>query len=211
MPLFLPRFRREITLVDKNGRPTSAFHQWWDRMAKNIEESFNDLTEVVSDISDLQAEMALRIAEIEEALAAANAAQADATAAAREAARLNSYPAPNSVLSAEDVGTDCTITIDAHTRVYPVQGSIDVPDVSITSGTVTGLAFETDYWIYYDDETLISTTPTFQATTSSATAMVGAAAGRHYVGFITTPADGASGTGGIGGTPPGGYSNTSTP
>jgi hypothetical protein len=77
-----------------------------------------------------------------------------------------------------------------------VQGSIDVPDVSITGGTITGKAFSTRYYIYYDDTTLAVTAPTFVATTDSATAQVGAAAGRHFIGYVDTPADGAAGTGG---------------
>lgn len=132
-------------------------------------------------------------------------AQATATSAARELARINSYPSPSALLGAADVGATATITIDPHTRVYPVQGSIDVPDVVIPgSGTVTGLAFATLYYVYYDDTALTDTTPPYLATTTAATAQVGAAAGRHFVGSVTTPADGAGGTSGGGYQAPGG-------
>jgi hypothetical protein len=188
--LALPRLRNDIALVDSDGRPTQTFQQWWDAVAKNIENSFNDLSAVVAAIAAAQA--------------SADAAQATATAAARESARLNSYPNPGTIITAADVGTDCDITIANHTRVYPVQGSIDVPDVSITGATLHGLAFSTTYWVYYDDTTLANATPTFVATTTSATAQVGAAAGRHLVGFVTTPADGGTSTGGTGGGTPGG-------
>ena len=166
------------------------FQVWWEQVAKAIESQ--------------EATQDQNIADILAAQAAADAAQADATAIAREAARIASYPNPGSVLSAADVGTDATITIANHTRVYPVQGSIDVPDVSITGGTITGRAFSTRYYIYYDDTTLAVTAPTFLSTTTSATAQVGAAAGRHFVGYIDTPADGGGGTSGQGGGPPGG-------
>lgn len=136
--------------------------------------------------------------------AAADAAQSDATAAAREEARINSYPLPSSVLTASDAGSTATISIAAHTRVYPVQGSIDVPDLSVGSGSITGLSFSTKYYVYYDDTTLADTTPSYLATTTASTAQVGAAAGRHLVGVITTPADGGSGTSGEGPLPPGG-------
>lgn len=145
-----------------------------------------------------------QIAAIAAAQATANDAASKAVAASRESARIASYPNPGSVLTAADVGTDVTITIAGHVRVYPVQGSIDVPDVTITGGTITGKAFTTRYYIFYDDTTLASPTPTFQATTSSATAQVGAAAGRHFVGYVDTPADGGTSTGGQGGGPPGG-------
>lgn len=138
--------------------------------------------------------------------ATTNAATADAkaVAAAREAARLASYTSPTIVLTAADVGATATITIAAHTRVYPVQGTYDVPDVSISAGSITGRAFSTKYWVYYDDTTLAATGPTFLSTTTQLTAQVGSAAGRHLVGVVTTPADGAASTSGSGGLPPAG-------
>lgn len=133
-----------------------------------------------------------------------DAAQSTATASAREAARITSYPSSSAILSAADVGSSCTITVANHTRIYPVQGNIDVADVALTGGQVTGLAFSTIYYVYYDDTTLANTAPTFLATTMASTAAAGAAAGRHYVGSVTTPADGAAATTGGGYKAPGG-------
>ncbi len=195
-----------------------AFRKLWQKTVEKIEELFasqqgqlDDLTQAQADIVAAQADIAAlvsdladAVADIQTAQAAADAAQADAIAAAREAARIVSYPNPGSILTAADAGSDASITIANHTRVYPVQGSIDVPDVSITGGSITALAFSTRYFIYYDDTTLANTTPTFVATTDSATAQVGAAAGRHFLGYVTTPADGGGSTGGTGGGPPGG-------
>lgn len=129
-----------------------------------------------------------------------------ADAAAREAARIASYPNPGvGILHATESGGSVTITIDNHTRVYPVQGAIDVPDVAITGDTLTGQPVSSRVFIYYDDTTLADTTPTFLSTTTSATAQVGAAAGRHFVGYIDTPATGSGGSSsGGGGAPPGG-------
>lgn len=39
MSLRLPRFLRSIPLVESNGTPTLAFHQWWDTTLKQIEAS----------------------------------------------------------------------------------------------------------------------------------------------------------------------------
>lgn len=160
--------------------------------------------EIMSKWDNLCRKVETQVDAINANIAAILTAQSTATAAARELARINSYTAPTSVLTAADVGTDATITIAAHTRVYPVQGSIDVPDLSIIGGTITGRAFSTQYYVYYDDTTLADTTPAYLFTTVAATAQVGAAAGRHFVGVITTPADGGGGTGGGGGSPPGG-------
>jgi hypothetical protein len=164
----------------------------------------SQMSDRITEITQLQADMLTRITEIEAAQAAADAAQADATASYREAARINSYTNPGIVLSASDAGTDATITIANHTRIYPVQGSIDVPDVPITGGSLTGLTYGTEYYVYYDDTTLASTTPTFIATTTAAEAQVGHAAGRHCLSFITTPASGGGATSGGGTGTPGG-------
>ena len=43
MALRLPRFLRTIALVEKNGTPTLAFHQWWDTTLKQIEKSVTDI------------------------------------------------------------------------------------------------------------------------------------------------------------------------
>lgn len=150
-------------------------------------------------------ELETALDDIETNVADILAAQAAATAAARELARINSYPSPTNVLTAADVGADATITVAAHSRIYPVQGSIDVADVVIPAPVdLTGKSFSTLYYVYYDDTTLTGTTPTYVATTSAPTSRAGAAAGRHFVGEITTPANGAGGTSGSGGAPPGG-------
>ena len=163
MALDLPRLPEGQALVDpKTGLPSLAFTVYWQRLLEAVETAVEDIAGQVADIAA--------------ALSAANAADAKAVAVAREAARIASYPNPGSVLSAADVGSDAAITVAGHTRVYPVQGSIDVPDVAITGAGVTGLAFSTRYYVYYDDPTLADTTPTFLATTTSAPAQVGASA-----------------------------------
>jgi hypothetical protein len=95
------------------------------RKCEAIEAQFNDLQTQIAAIAAAQAAA-------DAAQVSANDAAAKALAAAREGARIASYPNPGSVITAADVGTDVTITIAGHVRVYPVQGSIDVPDVTIT-------------------------------------------------------------------------------
>lgn len=168
--------------IVENGRPTLTFHQWWDQFIRKLEGILNSIT---ANITAIQA------------------AQEAVNIGIMETARLNSYTNPTVVVTAADVGATATITIAAHTRVYPVNGPYDIADVAITAGSITGLGFSTKYWVYYDDTTLSSSAPTFLATTVAADSQVGAAYGRHFVGVITTPADGAGGTTGTGGTPPG--------
>jgi len=196
---------RKLDRLNGSNSTGIAFQRLWQRNCETVETNFDDQQSQLAAITQLQADMLTRITEIEAAQAAADAAQSDATASYREAARINSYPNPGvGIVSASDAGASATVTIASHTRVYPVEGGIDVPDVSISGGSITGLAYSTTYFVYYDDTTLASTAPTFLATTSSATAQVGAAPGRHFVGYVTTPASGGGSTSGGGGAPPGG-------
>jgi hypothetical protein len=87
-------------------------------------------------------------------------------------------------ISAADVGADVTVTIGAHTRSYG-----DGTSVSVNGGTVTGQPFSTLVYIYYDDTALAGGAVTYAATTSQATAAQ--VNGRHLVGSVTTPANGA--------------------
>lgn len=140
-------------------------------------------------------------------------AQNTATAAARESARIASYTVPTNVLTGVDTGGGTAkIVIANHKRVYPVQGTVDVADVNLVGvADITGLANSTSYSVYYDDPTLTLTSPTMFATTDPKTAQVGAAAGRHFVGVVTTPAGGGGSTGGTGGSPPGGNGGNPIP
>lgn len=191
VPVNLQDIQQARSAVDDAGRPTHELLRIINGNTQNMRQVLNDLT--------------AQLTQIQQAQAAASAAQTDATAAAREAARINSYTVPTIVLSAADAGTDATVTIDAHTRYYPVQGAIDVPDLALSGGMITGLAFSTAYWVYYDDTTLANAAPVYLAATNPTTAQVGTAAGRHFVGKITTPADGGTATTGTGGsTPPSG-------
>lgn len=128
--------------------------------------------------------------------------------AIRELAWLSSYTTPTNVVTAADVGSDCTITIATHTRVYP--GSF-IDDLSVAGGTITAQPFSTEFYVYYDDPDLTDTTPTYLVTTTAATAQVGAAPGRHFVGVVTTPANGAPPSTGGGGAPPGGNGGNPIP
>ena len=188
-------------LVNSDGTPTVAFQVYWQKTIDAIAAAYTSLEE--------------QLEQIQEALDTA-------TAAGRELARLNSYPNPTNVLTGTDEATGASITVAAHIRVYPVQGSIDVPDVAIPAPVtltteadgVTGIVNSTQYSVYYDDTTLADTTPAYKAVktaTSHDDAQPGAAAGRHFVGVVTTPADGAGSTSGSGGAPPGGGGGTVLP
>lgn len=181
MALKLPRLERLVALVDKTGLPTRAFHQWWAAFAKAIEDAFNQLADTVALIAAAQA-----------AADAANAAAASANAAADSAAAqsaLGNSGVTGATITGSDAGASATVTISAHTRVYG-----DGTSVAVTGGSVTGLAYSTLYYIYYDQASRLGGAVTYQATTSDTTAAQ--TGDRHLVGSVTTPAALAADTGG---------------
>lgn len=100
-------------------------------------------------------------------------------------------------LTASDAGTTATISVPAHNRKVGAESSQTT--INYNSGSITGLSFSTRYFVYTDDPTYAGGAVTYVATTNSDA--LAARSGRVYVGEVTTPADGGSGTTG---TPPGG-------
>lgn len=124
---------------------------------------------------------------VDTAQTAADAAQASADAAQSSAegvetiAKLTGSGVTGVVINATDAGSDVSVTVSAHTRIYG-----DGSSVSVNSGSVTGLAYSTSYYIYYDQASFLGGAVTYLATTSDTTAaQVGS---RHLVGQVTTPA-----------------------
>lgn len=109
----------------------------------------------------------------------------------------NSFIVQTGIITASDAGTTASIGISSHTRRYPDK------DVTVNAGSVTGLAFSTTYYIYYDDTARLGGSVTYAATTSITTAGFSSTnPGRHFVGSVTTPADGGGSTSGSAGNAP---------
>lgn len=93
-------------------------------------------------------------------------------------------------LTAIDNGTTAKINIAAHT----VQTGFG--QVTYNAGSITGLQFNRLYYVYADDPSWAGGAVTYVATITGYNTV--ANSGRYFVGTITTPADGAGGTGGSG-------------
>jgi hypothetical protein len=96
-------------------------------------------------------------------------------------------------------GATAKITISVHTRVYT-----DLT-VNLDAGTLTGLAYATTYFVYYDDEDREGGAVSYMTTTNPTVAVTSAPHPyRHFVGTVTTPATSGDPpeTGGVV-TPPG--------
>ncbi|WP_444893638.1 hypothetical protein ACJJIE_03920 [Microbulbifer sp. TRSA001] len=95
-------------------------------------------------------------------------------------------PTSSDVLSSSDNGSSAKISIAAHSVQYAGFS------ISYNSGSITGLAFSTTYYVYVDDADYSGGGVTYYVTTQIW--QLSAGIGRRTVGTITTPADGGSTT-----------------
>ncbi|ABF42157.1 hypothetical protein Acid345_3156 [Candidatus Koribacter versatilis Ellin345] len=95
-------------------------------------------------------------------------------------------------LSATDAGSSATIAIAAFALQF------GFGQVSFNSGSITGLAYSTGYYVFFDDSSVppAGGPQTYQASTDFTDVLAGRH--RYYVGWINTPAMGGGGTGGGG-------------
>jgi len=97
-----------------------------------------------------------------------------------------SYRPTTNPLTATDAGATATVSVAAFTM--RVAGT----DISVNSGSITGLSFDTLYFVFYDDANFAGGAVTYQQSTTKETALSGA--GRFFVGSIRTPRDEGSDT-----------------
>lgn len=106
-------------------------------------------------------------------------------------AALRPYIPLSNPLTAHDAGSNATLNAAAFTM--RIQG---FGDVSYNSGSITGLAYGTLYYIYYDDSAAAGGTVSFVATTTKEVTLNNGA--RFFLGSIVTPQAGALDTIGFG-------------
>lgn len=190
---------------DRLPNESGLFMQVW---AENF---LGALETALTDIETVNAAQTAQLALIEAAqadlaaqLLLIQAAQADADAANADILVQQKYEktrdseADGTPLSAEDVGADCTIFVAAHDRNYLAEAAVPV-----SAGSITGLAFSTLYYVYYEDPTFAGGAVTFLATTEQSDAVSSLTnPTRHVIGSVTTPADGGAPSVGTSGPPP---------
>lgn len=190
MPPTVQKFRQDRAIVDSAGRPTPEF-------LRNLNNGFD----LINYLAAIQAAADAAQTAADNANAAAAAAQGAADNSASATALANSFPT-GLTISAIDAGTDASITISLHDRVYATEPQTTV---SVNAGSVTGLAYDTVYYIYYDQPSRAGGTVTYIATTdANAVAQIG---NRHSVGRAKTPLGGGAPANGEGVSPPGGNYN----
>jgi len=89
-------------------------------------------------------------------------------------------------LTAHDAGSSATVNIAAFRMRIASQ------DIPLNSGSITGLSYDTLYYVCFDDPAFAGGTVSYQATTERETAL--GVPGRFFVGSISTPERRASDT-----------------
>lgn len=196
MALKLTPWDNITSFVDDKGRLTMRAQLWLQDALKQLYDEFGALAaaqaaEQAADLAN-SAAMAANAAALDaqgaannaqgaanNAQGAANNAQGAADAAA-QAQALASSGVTGLAMSAIDAGSSATIIISGHTRVYG-----DGSSVVVSGGSVNGLGYETDYYVYYSDPDRSGGAVTYQASTNPDNAIqVG---DTHSVGEIVTP------------------------
>jgi multidrug efflux pump subunit AcrA (membrane-fusion protein) len=174
-------------LSDMHLSDTNALKNWGQRVVEQLEEA---LAQQQTTIDDLAA----AVADIAAAQAAADAAQADADAA-QTTANTASTTATTANTTATTVKRD-----DAISSSWTSPGAV----LSASDAGATATIAIAAHTRNYDQTSRNGGSVSYQTTTDPNNALPNAAAGRHFVGKITTPADGGGSTSG-GFTPPGGW------
>lgn len=188
-------FQRGVPIVDSQGRATMQWQANFQNVIANLQGQIDAITQAqaAADLANAAASAAQSAADAADT--AAGVAQNAADSANATAAITSSY-VTGATITGTDSGSDVTVTISGHTRVYA-----DGVSVPVSAGSITGLSYSTDYFIYYDQPSRAGGSVTYQATTSSSTAaQIG---DRHLVGSVTTPAAASPPTGGRYVEPPG--------
>jgi hypothetical protein len=101
------------------------------------------------------------------------------------------YRPTSNPLTAHDAGSSATIFIASFSMRVP-----GIADIVENSGSITGLVYNTLYYVYFDDPGFVGGAVIYLATTVKETALSGA--GRFFVGSILAPIAGAQDTVGNG-------------
>lgn len=186
--------QQRIPAVNEDRTLSFALHGEINRVINSLANVTNYNAETIELIVETLRQYGILVKRVEDV----EKAQQDAM---RAQALLNSYPDPTITMSAQtQADGTATVTIINHNRVYADAAKTTVP---VIGGSISGLALNSQYYIYYDDPTFAGGAVTYRYTTdNTVAAQVGV---RHSLGGVATggaqdtdPIDG----GGV--NPPGG-------
>jgi hypothetical protein len=198
MTIKIPDFQQSRAIVDKEGRPFADFLRSINQAFRVLVNNANATNAALEAASIANAAATAAMTAATDATTAAATAQLAADSTTEATALANSY-VTGITIGATDAGTNATITISAHSRIYAY---VPPTTVSVTGGSITGLTYSTTYFIYYDQASRLGGAVTYVTTLNNVD--VAQINDRHSVAQITTPAATAPASTGGGVRPPGG-------
>lgn len=156
----LPRLNANVAVTDAGDKASVGFANFWNQFATAIETSVNGVIDAQNTASEAQ------------------------TTANSAAATINlnaAYTVGCTVVAAAN-GATAKVTISSHTLVYPDK------TVSVDAGEVDGLAYNTAWNVYYDDQTRVGGAVSYAAANDSTAFASDTNPYRHFVGTVTAPA-----------------------
>jgi hypothetical protein len=180
MALKLPRLPGNKKIVNPDGTATIEFSSWWQSFAQQIEISVNGIQAALDAAAAANAAADAASTAADAANTAASTAQDAADTASSDNAIANSG-AVGLTLTATDVGASVTVAISSHTRVYA-----DGTSVAVTGGSITGLAYSTAYYFFYNDPFHTGGVVAYHYSTNQADMIQSGDV--HAIGAVTTPA-----------------------
>lgn len=187
MAFRLPRLPDDIEIIEPSRRATFKFQRWWQSVVSKIETQEGTQDELLAAVIAAQAAADAANAAAAAAQTAADEAQAAADAAqgavddASAAQNLLASGTSGCTITASDAGSNATITISAHDRIYG-----DGSSVGVLGGSVAGLSYTMGYYIYYSDPSRTGGAVAYGASTDPNAAVQAGAI--HSVGAVATPA-----------------------
>jgi hypothetical protein len=167
--------QQRIQAVNDDKTLAKALHGDLNRIIGSLVSQGNYNADTIQLIIDTLAGLDIIVKRVE-AVAASQAA------IVAEQALINSYTDPTVTMSAQtQADGTVTVTIANHSRVYADPA---MTRVAVTGGTLTGLALNSQYYVYYDDPLRRGGVVTYQYTMdNTVSAQVN---GRHSLGGIAT-------------------------
>lgn len=178
-------------LVDSNGMVTSPWYQFFqgshNRTGGNPVDKVEEAAQVGATATTAAATANTAAATANAAAAAAQTAADNAQSAADGTSSfqslLNSGVDQDCTLTGQDAGANGDVVISNSTRFYA-----DGTSVAVTGAALTSLAYDTYYFIYYDDPSRAGGAVIYHATTNDGDAQPSSMnPNRHYMGKVKTP------------------------
>jgi len=177
--------------------PDPAMQSWWQQVAAEMALvagfAYDKQTEVmtVPEETDIEGRTGEPVKDIIQRIGADGTGIDSRLLPISKTGNLGSAISP-SPLTASDAGSDATITIAAFTPQF------DFGTLSVSGGSITGLAYSTQYFVYLTNFSYANGSYTAALATTSILTLASNPT-YFYIGTVTTPANGGPPAGGGGG------------